>query len=425
MIYAMFRRSAVERLKRRAAARRLLVLTGARQVGKTTLVQRAFPELDYVSFDDPAVREQVRSESAQEWLQRRPRAVLDEVQKAPAVLDTVKAVHDATDESTYVLLGSSQLLLMDKVTETLAGRAAIEELWPLTLPELATASWDEPVRPSRLLRWLMDGGDGGAGLGDALAGVPASSPSYAAARGVLDTYLVLGGMPAVYDARFEAVDRREWLRDYRRTYLERDVRDLANLRDLEPFTRAQHAIALRTGGLLNFADLANVAGVSGPTAKRFVRYLELSYQAVTTSAWNRNPNRRLAKAPKVHVVDPGVARAVTGRRGPLTGPEFESAVVSEVVKQVRTAALDVRFHHLRTYDGREVDLLLELAEGYVAVEVKQSERVADRDGRHLRALDELLDKPVLGRLLLSRDRRLRGLVGGVLAAPVAWVLGAP
>ena len=157
-----------------------------------------------------------------------------------------------------------------------------------------------------------------------------------------------------------------------RTYLQRDVRDLANLRELEPFVRAQKALANLSGELLNTSQLAKQSGISMQTAKRFVHYLELSYQVFQLPPWFRNQKKRLVKSPKVHFLDPGIQRILLGRSGTLTGNEFESAVVSEVIKQIKSEALEVSLYHLRTLDGREVDLLIELESGYIALEIKSS-----------------------------------------------------
>jgi predicted AAA+ superfamily ATPase len=418
----MFSRSLTSRLQRRASSRRgrIVVLTGARQTGKTTLVRETFPTIPYISVEDPTLRPTYSRLSAAEWIVRYPRAIIDEVQKAPSIVESIKAAYDAAGHVRYLLLGSSQILLLSRVRETLAGRAAIEELWPLTLPEMATSSWGQPVRESRLVAWLRSG----AQTNDALLGVPAADRGYARDVQLLERYVRFGGMPVVHDPALGNEERHEWLRDYQRTYLERDVADLAALRDLEPFVLAQRALAMRSGRLVNWSDLGRAAGIAPGTARRFLRYLELSYQVIVLPPFFRNPEKRLAKMPKIHFVDPGVLRTVLGRRGDPSGEELESAVVAEVFKQSRNAALVVEPYFLRTYDGREIDLLLEIEGGFVAVEIKQSRRVSDADARHLRGLAELLDRPLLGRLLLSMDPDARLLADGVVALPVAWALGA-
>lgn len=407
-------------LQRRFASKlgRLIVLTGARQTGKTTLARQAFPDLPYISVEDPAVRPAYSGMSAADWISRYPRAIIDEVQKAPAIVEAIQAAHDREGRVRYILLGSSQILLLSRVKESLAGRASIEELWPLTLPEMDTYSWHDTVGESRLVQWLKSG----ARQHEFLLGEPAASSDYARFAEMFRHFLRFGGMPVVVGADLTDTERLRWLKDYQRTYLERDVSDLAALRDLEPFVLAQRAIAGRTGRTVNFSDLARVAGVAPVTARRFMRYLELSYQVILLQPYFRNPEKRLAKMPKVHWVDPGVMRAVISRRGDPTGEEFESAVVAEIYKQIQNAELPAELYHLRTHDGREVDLLIELEEGFVSVEIKMTPRVASADARALRDLESFLDKPLLKALLLSLDRNARLLSDSILALPVAWAL---
>jgi hypothetical protein len=230
-------------------------------------------------------------------------------------------------------------------------------------------------------------------------------------------------MPALCDAAVSDEEKYDWLRDYIQTYLQRDVRDLANLRDLEPFVRAQQALAAMGGQLLNASALARLAGVDVKTAQRFVRYLEMSYQVLMLRPWFRNLGKRLSKSSKVHFLDPGVQRALLNRRGVPTGHEFESAVVAEVYKQIKNSRLPVECYHLRTVDGREVDLLLELEQGFVALEIKMSDRVVATDARHLRRLEDILDKPLLGALVISNDGSIQDLGEGITGVPVVWALG--
>lgn len=398
---------------------RLLVLTGARQVGKTTLVRRLCPDYTYISCDDPTLRPQLLALSVNDWILRYPKVILDEVQKAPALFDTVKAIYDQSPESRQVLLGSSQILLLEKVRESLAGRAAILELFPMTLPELLAEGWETPVLPSRWISYLADPQHDL----KRFAGIPALSPEYSRATLAWERFLAVGGMPALWSTpTLEADECREWLRDYVRTYLQRDIRDLAALRELEPFVLAQRAVAAQSGGLLNLSDLARTAGIAPSTAQRFLRYLEISYQTLSLPPWFRNPAKRLAKTPKLHLLDPGIGRAILGKWGDLSGLEFESAVVAELYKQLRSWNQEATCHHLRTMDGREVDLLVELEDGYVAVEVKQSAKVSLRDARHFGGLADILDKPLLQAFVLSNDPVPRALAPGITALPVAWAL---
>ncbi|MBI3923216.1 MAG: ATP-binding protein [Armatimonadetes bacterium] len=405
--------------KQKSRLARIVVLTGARQTGKTTLTRHVASGYAYVTLDDPVTRPEFTALSAAQWSQRYPKAVLDEVQKTPSLIETIKAAHDLYPTTRYILLGSSQILLLHKVRESLAGRVALLELFPLTLPELQTNSWDDALHESRLIRWLRGEGD----VPRIFAGIPLSESEYARAEHALDHYLTYGGLPAITEEDLDETERREWLRDYIRTFLQRDLRDLANLRELEPFVSCQKMISQLTGCLLNANSLAQAAGISQKTARRFISYLEISYQVLLLPPWSRNPRKRLMKTPKLHFLDPGVQRAILDRRGEMTGREFESAVVAEIYKQVKTAGLPTELSHLLTADGREVDLLLESEDGYVPIEIKHSLRVGASDARSLRGLDALLDKPVRHSFLLSRDPHVREIEPGITALPVAWALG--
>ncbi len=397
---------------------RITVVTGARQTGKTTLTKKVAKNYHYVSFDDPLARSQYAQLSAQEWHHIYPRAILDEIQKLPQMTETIKAVHDTFEDARYILTGSSQILLMENIRESLAGRASLFELYPLTLPEMMTRSWDTPIEPSPLIQWLQEPESA-----DLLfSGIPQASPGYAIAVDVFRNYLTFGGMPALSTARISEADKRDWLNDYIRTYLQKDVRDLGNIRELEPFTLAQQAAAQHTGCLINFSDLGRLAAINSVTAKRFMNYLEISYQIVLLRPWFRNPNKRLSKSPKLHFLDPGIQRALVQRTGELTGREFESAVIAEIIKQIKNARLNIQFYHLRTPDGREVDLLLETPEGYIPIEIKQARQTSPTDARHLRGLEPILDKPILGNLVISQDPVIRKFDEQTFALPAAWLL---
>jgi predicted AAA+ superfamily ATPase len=230
-------------------------------------------------------------------------------------------------------------------------------------------------------------------------------------------------MPALIAPDMDDTDRMDWLRDYQELYLQRDLADLARLSDLEPFARAQKIAALRSGELIQYAALGAAAGVGAATAKLYLQYLELSFQIVLLQPWFRNAEKRLSKSPKLHFLDNGIRRGILRRTGDPDGHELETAVVSEAIKQGTLTRTGVEYNHLRTSDGREVDLLLELDRGYVALEAKLAERVTDSDARHLRDLAEILDKPLLGAVVVSSDPRVRRLAPGAKGEPI-WALPA-
>ena len=186
--------------------------------------------------------------------------------------------------------------------------------------------------------------------------------------------------------------------------------------------RIQQTTALLTGNILNYSQLAKEADITSNTAKKFITYLELSYQVISLKPWHKNPLKRLQKSPKLHYLDPGIQRTILKKQGQISGNEFESAVIAELYKQTRYIDFSGDFFHLRTHDGREIDLLIETETGYIAIEVKQTKRVNDTDARHLVGLDEILDKPLLHSFILSNDQKIRGITPNITAIPAAMFL---
>jgi predicted AAA+ superfamily ATPase len=396
---------------------RILVFTGARQTGKTTLSREAFPEYPCLSIEDPVLREQYARFTASQWRELYPRAALDEVQKKPELIESIKAVYDQWPEPRYLLLGSSQLLLLEKVRESLAGPCVIVELYPLTIPELATSGWSDPVRDSFFQRSFLSP--------EKLPGMPPSfllDPRYPLKKAAWDHYLRFGGYPALTNGELSDEERYIWLREYVRTYLERDIRDLASFRDLEPVIKLQEYLANMTAQILNVSAAAAELGLSVKTVQRYIRYFELSYQVISLPAWSRNPHKRLVRAPKLHYLDNGVLQGVLRKKGGLTGHEFESLVIAEIYKQIRCLGAGARLYHLHTHDGFEVDLLIELEGGYMAGEIKMSEKVREQDARHLRKLADFLDKPLLQGFLISQDPDCRPMGENITAIPAAYFL---
>jgi predicted AAA+ superfamily ATPase len=310
------------------------------------------------------------------------------------------------------------LLLLEKVRESLAGRCGIIELYPLTLPELQTSSSNTHITDSLFQHYLVNPVE-----------APVFFPSFlfdprmAQKQSAWDYYCRFGAYPALTNSAMTDDERYAWLGWYVKTYLERDIRDLASFRDLEPFIKLQQYLALQTGQQINASSIAVQLGISVNTVKRYIRYFELSYQLVSLSAWTKNANKRLSKMPKIHYMDNGVLQAVLLKRGGITGNEFESLVIAEIFKQVKCLNMDARFYHYRTHDGSEVDLLLEMESGYIAFEIKMTEKVRPTDARHVKNLGEILDKPLLHSFILSNDTSTTQIAPGITACNVAYFLG--
>ncbi len=397
---------------------RILVFTGARQVGKTTLVRRVLSDYTYLSIEDPIKRKSYLSLTAQQWQTHYPEAILDEVQKEPQLIESIKATYDTYADVRYALLDSSQLLLMEKVKESLAGRCVIYELYPLTLPELETKNWDDTLHLSDWQKLLTT-------PSHTLKPLPSFllDERMTEKQDAWQFYTQYGGYPALVAPDMTNDDRYLWLTNYVRTYLERDVRDLASFRDLDPFIKLQHATALYTGCVLNASNFARDLGVTSKTVQRYLEYLRLSYQVLLLPAWERNSTKRLVKAPKIHFMDYGVLQAVMQKRGGMTGAEFESLLVAEMYKQAKNVFANASFFHLRTQDGKEIDLLVETQDGYYAFEIKMADHVCLSDARHLMQVESILDKPLLQGFVLSNDTETHRFSERVCALHAAMFLG--
>lgn len=396
----------------KSSAKRLVLLTGARQTGKTTLSKSAYPDLRYINLDAPENREAVRAMPTSSWGRDVGNAVIDEAQKSPVVFEKVKYSFDAGDISFCVLTGSSQILLLKKIRETLAGRVSLHELWPLMACELFRGGEDREM-PLPLVDEFFKEKPLDSILG-AVPGILLDDPD-ARQRAAEAHLLRWGGMPALLHLPEE--ERWKWLRDYEYTYLERDLSDLARLDDLEPFRKFQKLSALRSGNLLQYSELARDAGVSVDTARRYLEYLRLSYQSILLQPYHRNITSSVIKTPKLYWVDTGILRQLTGFRGEPTGNLYETYVVGEIVKWMKTVQRTEALYFYRTRSGLEVDLLLETNQGIIGMEIKARETVAPSDTRPLRDVAHGLGEAWRGGIVIYRGHEIRK-----IAEPSIWAV---
>jgi predicted AAA+ superfamily ATPase len=396
---------------------RLVLLTGARQTGKTTLSREVYPDLAYLNLDAPEQREAIRAIRADAWAATVGPAILDEAQKEPSLFDKVKFAFDAGQITRTVLLGSSQILMLQRVRETLAGRAFVYELWPLMASELVR-SVDQAPTPPLLDRLLRDPGSADEILGTL---PPVRLGQEAAAAAAATEHLTeWGGMPALLPLPDN--ERRKWLQSYDATYLERDLGDLARLDDLLPFRRFQRLAALRSGHLLSFAELARDSGLSTTTSRRYLEYLRLSYQAFLLPPYATNLTSSVVKTPKVYWIDLGLWRHLTRYQGEVTGQIFETLVVTEIQKWVKTAELPVDLAFYRTRSGLEVDLLVTTPDGVWGIEAKSASRLGASDRRALREVGEALGKTWRGGLVVHPGTAIQRLDHQIWSVPVDRLL---
>jgi len=392
--------------------RRLVLLTGARQTGKTTLAKAKYPELRHVNLDAPENREAIRKIATSSWAATVGNAVIDEAQKEPVVFEKVKYAYDEMGISFTVLLGSSQILLLKKVRESLSGRVTIFELWPLLMSEIYAEEGASDIEPPLLDRLL-----GKESFNEVFASLPSALLDKEDSRTRLaeDYLLSWGGMPALLALSDE--ERWKWLKDYEYTYLERDLSDLARLDDLDPFTKFQRLSALRSGKLLNYSEIARDASVSVDTGRRYIEYLRLSYQVVLLQPYFKNITSSVIKTPKLYWLDIGLLRRLSNQRGVVTGEIYETMVVNEIFKWIKTAQRNVEIFFYRTRSGLELDLLLDCEQGMIGIEIKSRKTVVPSDIRAMKEIAAALKRRWIGGLVVYQGDELTK-----LSEPEIWAI---
>ncbi len=398
-----------------AQSRRLVLITGARQTGKTTLALQKYPQLHYISLDEIEMRLQLRELPTRAWAQSVGPAILDEAQKEPSLFEKLKFAFDRGEVDFSVLLGSSQILMMKRIRETLAGRVFVYELWPLMLAEMISPKQLNPPLFDALLTTSLDADEFFADIQATILGEQAFEIAY-----WLEYALIWGGMPALLPLTEE--ERRDWLHAYTLTYLERDLADLAQLRDVVPFRRFQRLAALRSGQLISYADLARDADISPVTVKNYLHYLEISYQMFLLPPFFKSHTKRLVKSPKLYWVDVGLWREQVGMWGDVTGQLLETFVVAECYKWVKTMRPSVSLNFYRTHNGAEVDLVISTEHGIWGIEIKSSRRVDTSSTRSLRSLAQIVGDSWRGGLILYRGKMIQPIDRNLWAVPIERLL---
>jgi len=319
----------------------MVTIIGPRQSGKTTLAQELFAQKPYFSLEDPDVRRYAQEDPRAFLADSPDGAILDEFQNVPELLSYLQGVVDRDARNgLFILTGSQNFLLMESVSQSLAGRTAILTLLPLSIEELCSK-------------------------GEAPA---------------VNSLLHKGLLPRIHD---EVLEPLRFHRNYFQTYVERDLRSLLNVHNLQAFETFVRLCAGRVGQILNLSSLASDAGISQTTAKEWLHLLETSFISFRLYPWYENIGKRLVKSPKIYFHDVGLAAYLCGIeeeqhlfKHPLRGNFFENLVISEFVKQRHNQGKDNRLHFYRDSHGNEIDLLYPIGRSYVPVEIKSGTTVA-------------------------------------------------
>jgi len=388
----------------------VILLTGPRQVGKTTLLRElAEPDRRYVTLDTPGARELARTDPALFLERYEPPVLIDEIQYAPELLPLIKiAVDERREPGLFWLTGSQQFHLMRGISESLAGRVAILSLLGFSARERHRLAF--PAAPFLPTRSLLDERE-------------RATPRVTLKQLYADIWL--GSFPALVTEQVR--DRDLFYGSYLQTYLQRDVKDLTQVGDEATFLRFVKACAARTGQLLNLSELARDADVAVNTAKNWLSVLQASFQVWLLPPYHSNVTKRLVKRPKIYFLDTGLcayltewSSAETLEAGAMSGAILETWVVGEVLKSWWNRGKQPPLYYYRDRDGREVDLLLVRDQTIYPVEVKKGASPRREWTRPFGALDRLgLGRGEGGVVCLCRERL--PLEEGTEAIPVGLI----
>ena len=326
--------------KQRAREFPVLTITGPRQSGKTTLAKACFPDYGYVNLEDPETREMAENDYRRFFAMYKAPLIIDEIQRVPKLASAIQTMVDErrTILGQYILTGSHQPVLKQTVTQSLAGRSAFLELLPLTFGEIAQGSDSGKNDPDSLIL-----------------------------RGTMPELAISGMEASVY------------YRNYLNSYVERDVKLLANIRNTTAFHKFITLLAGRVGQLLNLNSMSCEVGVSHTTLGEWIDVLEASFIVFRLQPYHTNIGKRLVKTPKIYFTETGLASYLLGLRSaeqvahdPLRGNLFENLVISEMMKHIKNADSDDELFFFRTSDGIEIDALLRTNDGCQPIEIKSA-----------------------------------------------------
>lgn len=313
----------------------VVTITGPRQSGKTTLIKKVFPKLPYVLLETPDIKERALEDPKSFLANFKNGAILDEIQNVPQLFSYIQGIVDDNDSIKFILSGSQNFLLLQNINQTLAGRTAVLKLLPFSLEELKPTKYK--IKNSL-------------------------------------NYIFKGSYPRLYDKN---IPTENFYSDYIQTYVERDVRTIKNIGNLNTFRRFLQLCAGRIGQILNIDSLATISGISLNTAKSWLSILEASYIVHLLQPHHKNFNKRLIKRPKLYFYDTGLACNLLRIKSAeqlelhhMRGSLFENFILNELLKSKLNKAQIPNFYFWRDKHGKEIDCIVETAEKLIPIEIK-------------------------------------------------------
>jgi predicted AAA+ superfamily ATPase len=361
----MIARLIEEEVKRWIGKYSIITLTGPRQSGKTTLLKSIFPDWQYVSLETPDSRSLALDDPRSFLKKYGDKIILDEVQRAPDLLSYIQTITDEDPSQSFIISGSHNLLMLEYVSQSLAGRTAILYLLPFSLKELSGT----PFRFERYEEWIFQ-----------------------------------GFYPRIYDRQ---IPPQRFYSDYLETYVQRDVRQVKNIGDLNLFMRFMSLCAGRIGQTLNYSQLANDVGVSVTSVRNWLSVLETSFIAYQLNPYFRNFKKRITKATKLYFYDTGLACSLLRLKSPENletyynkGALFENFVINEICKSYYNRGERPPIYYWRDSKGREIDLIIDQGNSLIPIEIKSGATYHSDFFKNIEWWSEIADVPVGDRFVI-------------------------
>ena len=385
----------------------MVLVTGARQVGKSTLLKKKLGDIAYLTFDDPSEVLSARTDPKTFLELHNTPLILDEIQYIPQLFPYIKMDVDSKDTvGLYYLTGSQQFFMMKNVSESLAGRIGILQLLGISLRERYNESYDKPFLP--ILEYIKT-----------------RKPSFSCTGKELWNVIHQGSFPAVVAGK---TSWNDFYSSYVKTYLERDVRSLTQVGDELRFLQFLTVAASRTGQLLNYRDIASEVGISGPTAKSWFSILIASGIVYLLRPYSNNVEKRVVKTPKLYFLDTGLVSWLTKWKTPevlesgaMAGNIFETFVVSEIMKSYLNAGEDPPLYFYRDKDGTEIDLIIDEGGCLYPVEIKKTASPNSNDAANFFIMGRIRGKKIGPRVVVCASNNVGMLSEGTFSLPVNYL----
>jgi predicted AAA+ superfamily ATPase len=399
----------VERIAKRKP---VLVLTGARQVGKSTMLKEVYRDINYITLNRPLVRESAKENPSLFFNANRPPVIVDEIQKAAELFDYIKDIVDMDKRrGQFYLSGLQSMKLMKNVSESLAGRAGIIKLLGLSLRELTHVQYREPFMPTR----------------EHMNAIAYEGNDFDYAK--ITSYVHKGFFPELYETESDLHDWADYYSSYFQTYIEKDIKDVLNIQDESAFIKFVKATASLSGEMLNLSTLAEICGKDNKTVRAWLSVLESSGLVYLLEPYYNNLNKRLIKTPKMYFLDTGLACWLLGwntpeqlTNGAMWGHIFESFVFAEVLKSYyNDGIVKPPLYYYRDKDKNEIDLLIESGDMLYPVEIKTTSAPNKSMVSAFRCLNNIPGKAVGSGAVVCLAKERLPLTDGVWIIPAHMI----